>query len=185
MWHSQYAVLRSWFGDDSEYSALQHSGPRGLVLSLLLDQGIVLKALLSTVIVMASIIFLPFIDFFIGRALVSSTVWMNWPQWARIVHAALPLKLLLGQMAWKFMAKMFGKVEQRVKDTLVEMECATLEETIPLTVGPGSDVILDVEDDVDFGGSFDIDDVSEGTDDGMVFDSDPYDELDLDEDSDF
>lgn len=158
MWHSQYAVLKSWFGDDSAFSVLQHSGPRGLILSLLLDQRIVLRALLSIAFMLAAIVFLPLLDFFVNRTLVSSILWMNWPQWARIVHAALPLKLLLTQMAWKFMAKMFGKVEQRVKDTLVEMECATLEESTPLTVGPGSDVPLDDdEDNADFGGSFDSD----------------------------
>jgi hypothetical protein len=196
MWHSQYAIGRSWFGDDSACSVLQHSGPTGLILSLLLDNGIVLKSLLTTALLLTMILFLPLLDFGMNRMLVSSTIWMNWPQWARIVHAALPLKLLLGQMAFKFAANSFGKVEQKVKDSLVELECANLEVTLPLTVGPGSEVMEeDEEDDVDDDDDDDIDIVLDDDDDddiGIIFDEDDDDAIDDliaglvgDDDSDF
>jgi hypothetical protein len=177
MWHSQYAVLNSWFGDESEFGILQHCGPKGLLLNLLLDQSIVLKSLLTSAIFLALVVCLPLIDFWVNRVIVSSPVWMNWPQWARIMHAALPLKLLLGQMAWKMMAKAFGKVEQRVKDTLVELECANLEETIPVTVGPGSEYIEEEEED-DLDIFLDDDDVDEGE---VLLDSDEDDSDDFDD----
>ena len=183
MWHSQYAIRKSWFGDDSSFSVLQHCGPTGLVLSLLLDHSMVLKALLTTAMILAILIFLPILDFWMSRMLVSSTIWINWPQWARIVHAALPLKLLLGQMGFKFLANLFGKVEQRVRDALVELECVNLEQCIPLTVGPGSEVIEieieeDEEDEKDTGTDKDNDDgtivLDEDRDDdfGIVLDDD-------------
>jgi hypothetical protein len=180
MWHSQYAIRKSWFGDDSTFSVLQHCGPTGLILSLLLDHGLVLKALLTTAMFLAILIFLPLLDFWMSRMLVSSTIWTNWPQWARIVHAALPLKLLLGQMGFKFLASLFGKVEQRVRDALVELECANLEECIPLTVGPGSEII-DVEEEEEEVNDKDFDE-SEGNpnDDGtFVLDEDREDDFSI------
>lgn len=186
MWHSQYAILNSWFSDDSEFSILQHCGPKGLILNLLLDQSIILKALLSSGIFLAMVVFLPVIDFWVNRLIVSSTVWMNWSKWARIAHAALPLKLLLAQMAWKMLAKSFGKVEQRVKDALVEMECANLEGMIPLTVGPGSEYIEE-EDDLEI--FLEDDDLED--DEGLLIqddeiteddDSDNFSDYDSDED---
>jgi hypothetical protein len=90
------------------------------------------------------------------------------------VHAALPLKLLLGQMAWKFLANSFGKLENRVRDYIVDVECAILEESIPLTVGPGSEVM---EEDIDIAESEDGDiffDASEAVDDFPPISNDEY-----------
>lgn len=139
MWHSQYSISKAWFGDSSEYCILQHCDAKGIFLSFLLDQGVVLKAALALTFLFGAIIFLPFLEFSLSRFLVSSAVWSSWHNWGRVVHAALPLKLLLGQLGWKALAKTLGKLEQRVRDTLIELECANLEERIPLTVGPGSD----------------------------------------------
>ena len=140
MWHSQYAILSSWFGDDSEFSLLQHVGIKGLFISLLLDTGggALLKSVLVLGILSILIVFMPIIEFIVTRVLVSGMFWLRWPTWGRFVHAALPLKLLLGQLGWKFFATSFGKLESRVRDYIVDMECAILEESIPLTVGPGS-----------------------------------------------
>jgi hypothetical protein len=140
MWHSQYAILSSWFGDDSEFSLLQHVGIKGLFITLLLDtaRGALLKSVLVVGILSVLILFMPMIEFIVTRVLVSGMFWLRWPTWGRFVHAALPLKLLLGQLGWKFFASSFGKLESRVRDYIVDMECAILEESIPLTVGPGS-----------------------------------------------
>ena len=149
MWHSQYAILNSWFGDNSEYSLLQHVGIMGFLITLLLDtaRGALLKSVLVVGILSVLILFMPMIEFIVNRALVSSMFWLRWPTWGRFVHAALPLKLLLGQLGWKFLASSFGKLESRVRDSIVAMECAILEESIPLTVGPGSqDVDVSLED---------------------------------------
>jgi hypothetical protein len=151
MWHSQYAILHSWFGDTSEFSLLQHTGIKGFLITLLLDtwSGALLKSALAVAILTVLILFMPAIEFAVNRALVSGTFWLRWPTWGRFVHAALPLKLLLGQLGWKFLASSFGKLERRVRDCIVDLECAILEESIPLTVGPGSqdvDLLLEDED---------------------------------------
>lgn len=147
MWHNQYAILQSWFGDDSEYSMLQHVGLKGFLITMLLDtaRGFLLKSVLVAGILSVMILFMPMLEFFVNRALTSGLFWLRWPTWGRIVHAALPLKLLLGQLAWKFLASSFSKLENRVRDAIVDMECSILEESIPLTVGPGSQIVVEDE----------------------------------------
>ena len=78
-------------------------------------------------------------------------------------------------MAWKALSRTLGKVEARVKDILVEIECSNLEETIPLTVGPGSEVPQ--EDDSDLGSrdEMGIEDKSDLEDvDNFEFDDDDF-----------
>lgn len=137
MWHSQYAILKSWFNDSSPYSLLQFVGWKGFIVStLLLDlgKGMALKALLAMSVFAAIMISLPLIEAIVCRVLTSSTLWMKWMSWGKFVHAALPLKILLGQMAWKFCAGSFGKLEGLVKEYLVDLECAILESSIPVTI---------------------------------------------------
>jgi hypothetical protein len=138
MWHSQYSILKSWFSDESPYSILQYVGFKGFVIStLLLDlaNGLILKSLLAFSILSVLMILMPLLDFMIGRVLVSSTMWMKWQSWGRFVHAALPLKILIGQMAYKFVAGSFGRAYGVVRDYVVEMECMILEECMPVTIG--------------------------------------------------
>ena len=70
-------------------------------------------------------------------------------------------------MTYKFIAHLFGKLVAYVKEILVEMECALLEEKIPVTVGEGSEVVPDDDvDDTDIGGLSGLD-----LDDELDFDS--------------
>jgi len=129
---------------------LQHVGVKGFLITMLLDtaRGFLLKSVLVAGILSFMIIFMPMLEFLVTRTLTSGLFWLRWPTWGRVVHAALPLKLLLGQLVWKFLASSFGKLENRVRDYIVDVECAILEESIPLTVGPGSqvdEVSIDVE----------------------------------------
>jgi hypothetical protein len=63
---------------------------------------------------------------------------------------------LLGQLAWKGVASAFSKLENDVREYIVDMECEILEESVPLTIGVDSmeadDVVSDVEDDDDIDG---------------------------------
>lgn len=138
MWHSQYSILKSWFSDESEFSLMQFVGFKGFVIStLLLDlgNGMALRGLLVLGVINVVMVLMPVIEIVIGRVLVSSFLWMKWLSWSRFAHAALPLKLLLGQMAWKLVATSFGKLEGTVRDYIVDLECSILEENIPVTVG--------------------------------------------------
>lgn len=184
LWHNQYAILQSWFGENSEYSMLQHVGLEGLFITLLLDtaHGLLLKSVLVVGILTVVIVCMPILEFLVNRVLTSGFFWLKWPTWGRIVHAALPLKLLLGQMAWKFLASSFAKLENRVRDYIVDVECAILEESIPLTVGPGSQVIeevIEISEDEDGDIFFDapetLDDVVESISEDEYSDSDESD----------
>lgn len=168
MWHSKYAILRSWFSDESEFSFLQHTGFRGFLLSnVLLDLGggIVLRSLVVLSILTALIVSMPALEYMVNRLLVSGPFWAKWISWRTFVHASLPLKLLMGQVAWKATARGFGKLEGKIRDYVVDMESAMLEECVPLTVGPGAeiddddeDALEDEEDEFDFGMLGDNDD---------------------------
>ncbi len=117
---------------------LQHVGFQGFLLSLLL-KGPFLKILLSGAILAAFLVFLPVIEYVTNRLLVSGFLWMQWPTWARFVHAALPLKLFLAQYSWKVLEQGFGHVEHIIRERIIEWECQMLEQCVPVTVGPGSE----------------------------------------------
>lgn len=135
LWHSQYLILQSWFHPNaSPYSLYTHLSPAGTLLSCLLDAPYLLGA---TMLLAAGIIFLiamPLWESLAKIVALNSLVWMNWYQWARFVHAALPLKLLLGQMVWKGLASVFGRIYRQIRSNLVEWECQILENCVPLTV---------------------------------------------------
>jgi hypothetical protein len=140
MWHSRYSILNGWFSEGSEYCMLQHVGVKGFfVSSVLLDgaNGIVLRSLLALCAFCAFVLLLPIIEYVVGRILVSAPFWSQWTTWGRILRAGFPLKLLLGQMAWKGVASSFSKVENAVREYIVDVECDILEECVPVTVGAG------------------------------------------------
>mmetsp|Transcript_41796 Transcript_41796/g.75244 ORF Transcript_41796/g.75244 Transcript_41796/m.75244 type:complete len:368 (-) Transcript_41796:135-1238(-) len=142
MWHSRYSILQSWFSDASEFSMLQHVGVKGFFISsVLLDgaNGMVLRSLLILSVVSALILLMPLIEYIVGRIIVSAPFWAQWMTWGRIARAGFPLKLLLGQLAWKGVASCFAKVENEVREYIVDMECEILEESVPVTVGVGSE----------------------------------------------
>jgi hypothetical protein len=134
MWHSKYAILSSWFDPESEYSILQHVSFQGFLLNSLLT-GIRLPIALGLTVMVMAVICMPILEYMVNRMIVSGILWSRWHQWSRFVHAALPLKLLMGQMAGKFVASMFDNLLKIVKDRLVELECQILEQHMPLTVG--------------------------------------------------
>mmetsp|Transcript_61377 Transcript_61377/g.176664 ORF Transcript_61377/g.176664 Transcript_61377/m.176664 type:complete len:373 (-) Transcript_61377:31-1149(-) len=181
MWHSKYSILKSWFDPESEYSLLQHVGVQGFFLNALL-QGYRLQMTLFFTLMVVGVMFMPILEYFVNRFLVSSLVWTSYPRWYRFVHAALPLKIFMAQMAFGYAAKGFGKLSSFVKDMLVEWECSILEQSIPLTVGvpdmvPPSRRTEPVGSDSDF---FDddaieedeISDQEEDDEDDLGFDSD-------------
>eukprot|EP00804_Cyclotella_cryptica_P014922 CCRYP_000546-RA/>CCRYP_000546-RA protein AED:0.02 eAED:0.02 QI:154/1/1/1/1/1/2/255/362 len=138
MWHSRYAILQSWFSDASEYSILQHIGIKGFVISsVLLDggNGMVLRLVLISLLMSVLVLFMPLLEYIVGRILVSAPFWSQWQTWGRIIRAGFPLKLLLGQLAWKGFVSSFSKMEGKVRDYFVDLECDILEESVPLTVG--------------------------------------------------
>lgn len=150
MWSDKYAILSSWFGPNSRYSLLQHVGPKGVVLSMLLD-GARLPIVVFFAMIFAIIQLMPIIEVLANRFLVSGFLWSRWFSWHRYVHIGLPFKLLIFQTVFNYLAKGFMALTSIIKDKLVDLECQILEETIPLTVGEGSQVeeyeAVDIESD--------------------------------------
>ncbi|MGK3751690.1 MAG: hypothetical protein ACI8RD_003991 [Bacillariaceae sp.] len=142
MWSDKYAILSSWFSPQSRYSLLQHVGLKGVLLNTLLE-GSTLSIVVGMLLVMGIVIFMPVIEYIVGRFLVSGYLWMKWTSWARFVHVGLPFKLVIFQIVFGQVAKLFAKLVSLAKDKLVNLECKILEETIPLTVGVPT--ILDEE----------------------------------------
>lgn len=134
MWHMKYAILDSWFGSESQYSVLQHVGLPGFLLNELL-QGYRLHLSVGLALCFATILLMPILEYMANRIVVSGFLWSRWVSWHRFVHAALPLKLLLGQIAFKALSKVFVALVSVAKDVLVELESDILEQSIPLTVG--------------------------------------------------
>ena len=164
MWNNQYAILSSWFGTSSRYTLLQHVGVKGVLLNALL-QGNALSTVVGIVLIVCTIICMPIIQYIVGRFLVSGYLWMKWPSWSRFVHVGLPFKLLMIQLLFNQLNKVFGRIIAAVKERLVNLECRILEETIPLTVGVPDDDDNDEEDIVEKLSHGDDDDDEDDDDD--------------------
>lgn len=137
MWSDKYAVLTSWFSPCSRYSLLQHVGTKGVLLNTLLD-GNRLSLVAGMILIAATVVFMPVIEYICNRILVSGILWMKWPSWGRYVHIGLPFKLLIAQIVLGYVSKGFSSLVLMIKDKLVDLECRILEETIPLTLGVDS-----------------------------------------------
>jgi len=134
MWHSQYTIIKSWFGT-SETSVLQHVGVKGwFVSSVLLDTPLIMRALLALSMFATLVSVLPVLEYFFNACILNSSfVWGRYNSWGRFLHAALPFKLLISQMTWNFVASKFDVLYKNVRDTIVDIECKILEDTVPVT----------------------------------------------------
>jgi hypothetical protein len=138
LWHSQYSILKTWLHPSDKYSLYNYLTPAGTILSYVLDSPYVLAACMVLTGLVGLLATLPFWEAVIQTVLTHPFIWIQWPQWGRFVHAALPLKLLLGQLAYRGMADVFGKIHGTVRDQLIEMECQMWEDCIPLTILEGT-----------------------------------------------
>jgi len=147
LWHSQYSIFGSWFRGSSPYSMYAYLPWQGYLLALLLDVPLVLSAVVVAVIGFVLALTRPIWESMLTLVLTSQFLWKKWPNWGRFVHAALPLKLLLGQMAWKGLTSVFGKIKSYVREYLVEAECRVWEDAIPLTILEGIQKAMELEED--------------------------------------
>jgi len=78
---------------------------------------------------------MPVWEYGLNRLLCSGLFWSFYKNWGRVLRAAFPFKLLIGQMAWKFVAGKLDALVKVIRDEIVEMECQILEDVVPVTVG--------------------------------------------------
>jgi hypothetical protein len=171
LWHSQYSILKTWLHPASKYSLYRHLSVTGTALSYLLDAPTVLGVTLAAAFVALFLATLPLWTRVVQTILTHPILWKQWPSWGRFVHAALPLKLLLGQLAYKGLASVAGQVYNRVRDELIEWECQIWEDCVPLTILEN--------------GSDDGSDDALAVSDGEMQDEEDSDEEDSDEDGDW
>merc|ERR1711862_297799 len=126
MWHSQYSILSSWFGL-GQYSLLQHVGIVGYIVSSLLDYPIILKSFILSSILSILLLTFPVWEYMINRICCSYPLWSLHNTWGKIIHAAFPFKLLIGQMVWKFFGGLFNNFVVFVRNEIIELECSILE----------------------------------------------------------
>jgi hypothetical protein len=152
LWHSQYSILKTWLHPSDKYSLYNYLTPAGTLLSFILDTPIVLATCMLIVGLLGLLATLPFWEAVVQTVLMHPLVWTSWPNWGRFVHAALPLKLLLGQLAWRGMATIFFSIYTNIRDRLIEWECQIWEDCMPLTILEGRqyDNVVEDEGDDDF-----------------------------------
>lgn len=141
----------------------------------------VLKSLLILSLLAVVVALMPVLEYIVGRILVSAPFWSQWTTWGRVIRAGFPLKLLLGQLVWKGVANGFGKLEGRVREYVVDLECEILEESVPLTVGVDGEEYaegIDVEDG-EFSEDVEGEEEVDFSDEGNVEDGDDDEKMDL------
>jgi Skp family chaperone for outer membrane proteins len=137
LWHSQYSILKTWLSPSDKYSLYNYLTPAGTLLSYILDAPVVLASCMLVIGLLGLLVTLPFWESLVQTILTHPLVWTSWPNWGRFVHAALPLKLLLGQLAWRGMATIFFSIYTNIRDRLIEWECQIWEDAMPLTILEG------------------------------------------------
>lgn len=135
LWHSQFKALHSWFGSDSKYALASHLPPVfAIFVTGLLDRPWLLKTMLSTVALLGFAVTLPVWEVVVQGLLMQPYLWSKWAQWARFVHAGLPMKIFFIQIFYGFASQWLGGVYNNIRGQMVEVECKLLEDCIPLTI---------------------------------------------------
>jgi hypothetical protein len=135
LWHNQYAILSTWFQPGHAYSLSSHLPLfPGQVLTLLLDRPLILTTALTLSLVVAVLATWPLWELTVRLLLTSRLLWRYHSSWYRIVHAAMPLKLLLAQMGLRLVQNQFGALESTIRTFLMEWECRLLQQHLPLTI---------------------------------------------------
>ncbi|KAL7560638.1 hypothetical protein ACA910_001322 [Epithemia clementina (nom. ined.)] len=138
----------------SPYSLYAHLSPLARFVSALLDsplfavRGSTSTTSLSTVLVtvlgvtvvgLASVVVtlawtLPLWELVLRHVATSTLVWQQWPLWGRWLHAAFPLKFLVLQYVWKYVAFLLYQLWSQVRSQLVTLEGELWERCIPRTL---------------------------------------------------
>jgi hypothetical protein len=135
LWHNQYAILSTWFQPGHAYSLSSHLPLfPGQVLSLVLDRPLILTAALTLTLVLTVLATWPLWEQAARLLLTSRILWRYYSSWYRIAHAAMPLKLLLAQMAMRLVQTQFGALQSTIRTYLMEWECRLLQDHLPLTI---------------------------------------------------
>lgn len=135
LWHDQYNILKNWFGEGSQYSVYQHL-PQAFAVGIsgLLDRPLWLQTVFGVAILFSVIITLPLWRIVGPQLLQTPLLWQTWSHWGRFIHAPLPLKLFLGQLAFYYVGSAVKTVYGNIFNLLVEWECSALEKHLPLTI---------------------------------------------------
>jgi len=124
LWYDQFLL--------NCYTFNLQAGPPGVLLSLLLDKKWAVRAVLCTLMAVATAVLGKQVHFVVVRLLTSTFFWKQHLNWSRIVYAPLPAKLYFLSIIWRaVVVKYFLLFEEVVRQYLIEMECELLEYSCP------------------------------------------------------
>jgi hypothetical protein len=159
LWYHQYDIVSTWFQPHHRYSLYAHyRNPVAALVTAALNvrpPWLLGCVTLSTVGALLLLLLGPLVEALGTTLLTSRLLWQAWPTWGRFVHAALPLQLLLGQLALGAVGSGLQLWTRVLRSCLVEYECQALQAQLPRTrieeetVVDDDDAEVDVEDHFD------------------------------------
>ena len=184
LWHDRYRILSTWFDPHHAHSLYPYLTPRAALVTSLLDSPLftmtaqhglattvatyIMVSLVGTaVLALVTVLTLPVWEVVVQQWWTASWWWQQWPVWGRWVHAAFPLKFLIVQYLWKYIALCVSTMRTAAQTQLVQWECQLWEDCIPQTrsvPAASSKNELQDDDEDDFQDSFD-DDMNDTDDD--------------------
>lgn len=116
-----------------DYSGfLAYGGELGNVISLVLDNPVILRSTLGGVAAIA--MWEGTVGRLSMRLLMSRFFWNLYPKWSRIVHLPLVLKFWGGKVLLQYLWDKYAVVENVIAKSLTEVESSIIEKGLPVTV---------------------------------------------------
>ena len=116
-----------------DYSGfLAYGGELGNIISLVLDNPVILRSTLGGVAAIA--MWEGTVGRLSMRLLMSRFFWNLYPKWSRIVHLPLVLKFWGGKVLLQYLWDKYAVVEKIIAKSLTEVESSIIEKGLPVTV---------------------------------------------------
>ena len=119
LWYDKYALDLRRFNDEA--------GPVGALLGAVLDSRKACRALAAAAAAVLGVIVQKPLAFLVIRLLTSQQCWSNYALWSPIVHAPLPLKLLIARQAYITAVTQFRVLQLQIRAVLIDVESRVLE----------------------------------------------------------
>lgn len=119
LWYDKYVLDLRRFNDDA--------GPVAAALGAVLDSPRACRLLACAVALAGAAALARPASLLVVQFLASQLCWKHYGLWSPIVHAPLPLKLLLGRQAWVSAGDAFRALERAVRGVVVDFESRALE----------------------------------------------------------
>jgi len=141
LWFDQYLIDMSRFSHDA--------GPLGVALAWFLDRPDATRAATTWLCSFCACTLRPLLELLVVAILTSGVTWRQYALWSPIVHAPLPLKLLIIRQTYLTLVYYFALLEKYFVYTLADLESRLYESTalaLSTTEAPQPRTGLDFDD---------------------------------------